>query len=195
MAQFPWFSWVALKIELAKCFVFSMWQQNQTNFFPLYVSVQMIKLQGVCSRNFERRRGQDEHRLKIMNYMYCMFIKRTIPGGVNKKIVINNGNIITYKMLYIPVGMLLIVYLETFAMKRWIALAIPFSTATLPIFAPLWSSSKLLYFQRVGRTTESNNWFNCIVVSLRYCWLTIFLTIPGVRKARDGLLRCNFPYI
>lgn len=137
-----WFSWVALKIELAKCFVLSMWQQNQTNFFPLYVSVQMIKLQGVCSRNFERRRGQDEHRLKIMNYMYCMFIKRTIPGGVNKKIVINNGNIITYKMLYIPVGMLLTVYLETFAMKRWIALAIPFSTATLPIFAPLWSSSK-----------------------------------------------------
>lgn len=114
MAQFPWFSWVALKIELAKCFVFSMWQQNQTNFFPLYVSVQMIKLQWVCSRNFERRRGQDEHRLKIMNYMYCMFIKRTIPGGVNKKIVINNGNIITYKMLYIPVGMLLTVYLETF---------------------------------------------------------------------------------
>lgn len=108
-----------------------------------------------------------------------------------KKIVINNGNIITYKMLYIPVGMLLTVYLETFAMKRWIALAIPFSTATLPIFAPLWSSSKLLYFQRVGRTTESNNWFNCIVVSLRYCCLTIFLTIPGVRKARDGLLRCN----
>lgn len=50
--------------------------------------------------------------------MYCMLIKRTIPGGVNKKIVINNGNIITYKMLYIPVGMLLTVYLETFAMKR-----------------------------------------------------------------------------
>lgn len=101
MAQFPWFSWVALKIEIAKCFVLSMWQQNQTNFFPLYVSVQMIKLQGVCSRNFERRRGQDEHRLKIMNYMYCMFIKRTIPGGVNKKIVINNHITYTYVYIYI----------------------------------------------------------------------------------------------
>lgn len=50
--------------------------------------------------------------------MYCMFIKRKIPGGGNKQIVINNGNIITYKMLYIPVWMLLTVYLETFAMKR-----------------------------------------------------------------------------
>lgn len=47
-----------------------------------------------------------------------MFIKRTIPGGVNKKIVINNGNIITYKMLYIPVGMLLTVYLETLNCPR-----------------------------------------------------------------------------
>lgn len=81
-----------------------------------------------------------------MNYMYCMFIKRIIFGGVNKKIVINNGNIIIYKMLYILVGMFLIVYLEIFVMKCWIVFVILFLIVILLIFVFFWFLLKLLFF-------------------------------------------------
>lgn len=83
--------------------------------------------------------------------MYCMFIRRTIPGGVNKKIVINNGNIIIYKMFYIPVGMLLTVYLEI-ELPSQSRFQLQLYQFLLPFVL-----HQSYYIQRVGRTTESNN--------------------------------------
>lgn len=133
----------------------------------------MIKLQWVSSRNVERRTSPQNNELYVLHVH-----KKNNTRRCKKKIVIDNGNIIIYKMLYILVGMLLTVYLEI-ELPSQSRFQLQLYQFLLPFVL-----HQSYYIQRVGRTTESNNWFNCIVVSLIYCCLTIFLTIPGVKKGQ-----------